>query len=321
MDTNKLELQAENYVNSALSKYEFLVSKPQYDTDGCDLQILDNSSFPTRLLRIQSKGRTIDNSTSVEVPKNYVDDNFILFVYAVNKDKKETLYIFFADEIKQFSSTDKVYRLTITKNEFDQKYKSNLFTNDKADQLRTRLYVANIKEGTTILIDAFCLENAMNATLEIYKEIYPEKDLSYPKTLDIIKQIIKCYDKLKLENRIINIYLFTTPHNFVKAEYYDSKKLYLGMNKIRIFELKIDGLVSFEIQDFLNRIISSENIILTATDVKYVPLLQDLQKEKKEIVIVCEKIDNPIRDFGFKWGDIAYPIAFAMGLEQETKYN
>ena len=81
--------------------------------------------------------------------------------------------------------------------------------------------------------------------------------------------------------------------------------------------MRIDGFVSFEIEDFLNRIISSENIILTATDVKYIPLLKDLKKEKKEIVIVCEKIDNPIREFGFKWGDIAYPIAFAMGLSMD----
>ena len=63
----------------------------------------------------------------------------------------------------------------------------------------------------------------MKSTFKIYKEIYPEKELSYPKVLDIIKQIVKCYDKLKLENRIINVYLFTTPHNFVETEYYDSE--------------------------------------------------------------------------------------------------
>lgn len=317
MDTTKLELQAENHVNSTLSKYEFLVSKPQYDTAGCDLQILDNSSFPTRLLRVQSKGRTFDNSTSVEVSKNYVDNNFILFIYTIDKNKNDNLYIFFSEEIKEFSSTEKVYRLTLVKNEFDQKYKSNLFTSDKAEELRLRLYAAKIKEETTILIDAFCLENAMKSTLNIYKEIYPEKHISFPKVLDIIKQIVKFYDKLKLENRIINVYLFTTPHNFVETEYYDSEELYLGKNKIRIFEIRIEGFVSFEIEDFLNRIISSENIILTATDIKYIPLLRDLKKENKEIVIVCEKIDNPIRDFGFKWGDIAYPIAYAMGLSMD----
>ena len=113
--------------------------------------------------------------------------------------------------------------MTIAKNEFAEKYKSNLFTSNKAEDLRLRLYAAKIKKETTILIDAFCLENAMKSTFKIYKEIYPEKELSYPKVLDIIKQIVKCYDKLKLENRIINVYLFTTPHNFVETEYYDSE--------------------------------------------------------------------------------------------------
>jgi len=314
MDTTKLELQAENFINSSLSKFDFLVSKPQYDIKGCDLQILDNSTSPTRLLRVQSKGRTFDDTTNVKIEKKYVDNNFVLFIYTIDKYKTDKLYIFFPEEIKAFKSNETSFTLHCRKNDFESKYKPNLFAKKKAEELRKRLFEAKIKEETTILIDSFCLENAIKSTLTIYSQIYKEKKFVFPKTLDIIKEIVNCYDKLKLENRIVNVYLFLTPHNFIATEYYSSEELHINKGKIRIFEMHIDSFISFEIEDFLNRIINSENIILTATDIKYIPLLKQLKKENKDIVIVCEKIDNPIRDFGFKWGDISYPIAFAMGL-------
>ncbi len=314
MDTTKLELQAEHFVNSTLSKFEFLISKPQYDKEGCDLQILDNTMHPTRLIRVQSKGRTFDNSTNIEIPKKYVDDDFILFIYLVDNLKNEQLYIFFPEEIRCFSSNSSHYKIFCAKNDFETKYQSNLFDNEKAEQLRSRLLSAKIKNETTVLIDSFCLENALKSTLRIYKEIYPERIFRLPKTIDIIKNIIYCYDNLNLENRIINVYLFLTPHNFIETTYYTPEELYVGENKIRIFEMRIDGLLSFEIEDFLNRIINSENIILTASDIKYIPLIKQLKNENKNVTLVCEKLDNGLREFGFSWGDISYPIAYSMGL-------
>jgi len=314
MDTSKLAIQSEELISSTLSKFDFLVSKPKYDTDGCDLQILDNLIHPTRLLRVQSKGRHFERSTNVEISKKHVDDNYILFIYLIDNDKNDTLYIFFPEEIKQLHSNENNYKLYCSKKTFATKYHSNIFSKDKAKQLKLRLLASRIKEKTTVLIDSFCLENGIMSTLRAYKELYPERDLLTPRTLDIFKQILSCYDGRKLENKIINIYLFLTPHNFIKTEYYDSEELYVGENKIRIFEMHINGLVSFEIEDFLNRIIDSENIILTASDIKYLPLIKELKAQNRDIILVCEKLDNDLRSFGFNWGNIAYPIAFAMGL-------
>jgi hypothetical protein len=314
MDTSKLQIQAEDYIKSKLLKHDFWVSKPQYDELGGDLHILDDVNRPTRLLRIQCKGRTLITSTNLRIPKHYLSDNFILFLYLEDKDKNENLYIFFPEEILEFSATKTTYNLYCSHTNFRSKYAKSIFTNDKAIDLRIRLKSAKIKEETTVLIDSFCFENALKGTLNVYEEIYPDRQLSLPNTLEVIKQVLKCYDRSKSENRIINVYLFLTPYNFIETKFYDSDDLYAGNNKIRLFEMRIDGLISFEIEDFLHRIISSENIILLASDIKYIPLLQELKNENKDVMLVCEKLNNGLRNFGFHWGDIAYPIAFSLGL-------
>jgi len=316
MDTKKLEIQAENYVSSQLSKFNFLVSKPYYDRDGCDLQILDNPLRPTRLIRVQSKGRSISSDAHVEIPLEYVNDDFVLFVYLIDENYREELYVFFPGQIKTFISNDKKYNIYFYKKNFTEKFSANLFTSEHAENLKDLLSKTKIKEETTVIIDCFCLENSIKSTIDIYKEIYPEKEISFPDFLQTVKHIIECYDKKKAEGRIINVYLFITPHNFLETSFFDEEELFVEKSKIRIFEMRIDGLISFEIEDFLNRVINSENSILVASDKKYVPLLNDLRNEKKDIALVCEKKDNGLRDYGFKWGDISYPIGLAMGLER-----
>ena len=320
MDTKHLELQAENYISSQLSKFGFFVSKPMYDKEGGDLQILDDVSYPTRLIRVQAKGRSIEKDTNVEIPIKYVNENFVLFVYLVDENKNEKLYIFFMKDIEAFSKDNQHYVLRFSKNTFETKYLKNTFSDANVEVLKELLQKAKIKDETTVLIDSFCLENAIKSTISIYGEIYPEKNISFPKSipnsLEIIKQILNCYAKNKIENKIINCYLFITPHNFIETSFYKSSDLFLDKSKIRVFEMRVEGLISFEIEDFLKRIINSENIILTVSDVKYQPILEELRGENKEIVLVCEKLDNGLRSFGFNWGDISYPIALAMGIQR-----
>ncbi|WP_131494946.1 hypothetical protein [Flavobacterium sp. MEB061] len=74
-----MEIEAEYYITSLLNKYDFLVSKPMYDKEGCDLQIIDSQMSPSKLLRIQSKGRNFENSTNINIPTKYVDETFVLF--------------------------------------------------------------------------------------------------------------------------------------------------------------------------------------------------------------------------------------------------
>lgn len=316
MDTSKLAIQAEEFVSSTLSNYGFFVSKPKYDIDGCDLQVLDHPSQPTRLLRIQSKGRALGNNLTVSIPKEYVRDNFILFLYVVDYEKKVTLYLFFPEQVEQFASDEKNYKLYSSKDTFGIKYSDYQFTNDKATELARRLSASKIKEETTVLIDSFCLEKAIRSTIKIYREIYPDKEFVNPSILDIIKQILKNYDRNKFEGRIINVYQFLTPHNSNRVIFYKSDDLFFEKGRIRVFEMRIKGIISFEIEDFLKRIIKSENIMLVISDVMYLPLLQELKSENKEIVLVCERVDNGLRDYGFQWGDIAYPIGSSLGLKQ-----
>jgi hypothetical protein len=315
MDTTKLEMQAESHVSSLLSKYDFHVSKPQYDKHGGDLHILDDPLSPTRLLRVQSKGRSFDRPTNIKIPKSYVGEHFVLILYLIDEQKDEHLYIFFPEEIiAVFTTQNDTYNLSCSKATFQKEFANYSFTKEKVEELKRRLFAAKIKEETTLLIDSFCLENSIKATIETYNSIYPTKRLAPPTLLNVIKQVLNSYDKNRLENRIINVYLFLTPHNWIQTDFYSTEDLYINKSKIRIFEMRIDGLVSFEIEDFLKRIINSENILLLASDIKYVPLLQELQKEEKDIVLVCEKLDNAIKNYGFNWGDVVYPIAFAMGL-------
>jgi hypothetical protein len=316
MDTTKLEIQAENYISSQLLKFDFLVSKPQYDKEGCDLQILDDISFPTRVLKIQAKGRSISKDTNVKIPKNYVSDNFILFLYVVDTDKNETLYIFFPEEVKLFTSSGKNYTLHCQKKTFGVLYSNNCFSKPHAIKLKQLLKKSKIKEETTVIIDSISLERSIKSTALTYRSIYPTKKFLKPDLLEIVKKILICYDRNEFENKIINVYIFKTPHNNFQIPYYDFLELFINKNKIRLFEMKIDGIICFEIEDFLKRLIHSENIILVASEANFLGLLKNLKDENMEVTLVLEKRDNNLREFGFNWGDISYPIGLAMGLQR-----
>ena len=314
MDTNQLEKQAENYISSQLSKFDFLVSKPLYDKNGCDLQILDHASNPTRLLRIQSKGRSISNDTNVEIPKKYVNDNFVLFVYLIDENRNEHLYAFFDEQIKLFPSDAKHYNIFFPKKTFGKRFADNLFSMDYAGKIRELLNKTKIKKETTLIIDCFSLENSLKSTTKIYKEIYPEKELFTPNILECIKYIISCYEKNEFTSRVINVCLFISPHNFTKTSFYDPSELLFDDREIRIFEMKINSLISFEVRSFVKRIINSENIILVASDIQYLPILEELQDENMDIILVCEKLDNGLRSLNYRWGDISFPLGLAIGL-------
>ena len=83
MDTKPLEEQAESYIKSELLRFDFNVIKPSFDRDGTDLLIIDGiENKSTHFLKIQCKGRNIDrNGTNVKIPKKYVQENFVLFIY------------------------------------------------------------------------------------------------------------------------------------------------------------------------------------------------------------------------------------------------
>lgn len=315
MDTSKIENQAEDYLFSQLSKFGFLASKPKYDVWGGDILVVDDSKYPSKMIRVQSKGRTMKSKTSVTIPNTYLSEDFVLFVCIYDPD--EHLLMFSPKDLKELSNDGDKLVINFTKGTYRLKYQKFLFDEKSVRYLKALLRINKIKKETSLIIDSFCLDNGIKNTHHIYSSLYPEKKLKlFSDPLELIKTIIRYYDKSKNDFGIINIYLFSTPYNMIQTRFYDQDELFLNQRKIRLFEMRIDGLINFEIEDFLNRIINSENIIFIASDKKYIPLLNELKKEKKEIVIVCEKLNNGMRNHGFKWGDMAYPIGIVLGLNR-----
>jgi hypothetical protein len=324
MDTSFLAQQALNHFKTELARFGFHTSNPNYDVEGIDLVIeLRRGKSVVRYLNAQSKGRTLSSTTTnVKIPVDYVDDHFVLFIYMINEAKDLFTFVFFPNQIRSFNQSKGNYVLSfnqnkINKGEFDQ----NRFDLNKARELSDFLKLTKAKPFTSILIDAFCLERRVCETTALYKEIYPEIEFIKPCLLDIVKNIYKCYNRFSSSQYTVNSFLFHTPHNSLDTAFdfqhgfISEAECYIEETKIRCYEMKIDGIVSFEIQDYLERLVHSENIILIADDITYSETLEELKKEGFNIILVTGKKNN-LNVQGFKWGDIAYPIGLSLGLER-----
>lgn len=118
MDNKPLEALAEDYIKSRLAKAKIKYLKPNYDTDGTDLVLLNplNKHLAKQVV-IQSKGRNLTtNPSNVEIPQDYVVSNFICFLYLeVDGDDEDHFYIFFSDDIKGWNLSNGKYTLSIPK--------------------------------------------------------------------------------------------------------------------------------------------------------------------------------------------------------------
>jgi len=83
MDTKPLELEALNYIESLVARYGYTFFNPNYDEKGGDFIInLEKEENIYCGLKCQSKGRRISpNGSNVVIPKGYVVDGFLVFVY------------------------------------------------------------------------------------------------------------------------------------------------------------------------------------------------------------------------------------------------
>lgn len=139
MDTKPLETQAESLIQHELIKHGFQVSKPTFDKEGADLIIIDNikNKF-TKSIRIQCKGRTVGkNTTSIEIPLSYVDDNFIVFIYTINEDKEDNLYVYFYEDILSWKINNEKYVLNISQSKINAGKLSDFsFCKEKVKKLK-----------------------------------------------------------------------------------------------------------------------------------------------------------------------------------------
>jgi len=119
-------------VNSELLDLGFIVAKPKPDLDGADLIIIPGYHIDKRPIRVQSKGRSLKNNKPhhIEIPKKYVDNSFVAFLYLrVPNKTKVYLYVFFPNEISSWYINKKnEYTLSLSPKTFSKtlgKYKWN----------------------------------------------------------------------------------------------------------------------------------------------------------------------------------------------------
>ncbi|CEN38124.1 hypothetical protein [Capnocytophaga cynodegmi] len=322
-DNKPLEEQAELTVRHHLIKHGFSIAKPSYDTQGGDILIIEkpNEQF-SKILKVQSKGRTLGkNGTNVRIPISYVTDDFILFIYLVKEDNSDFLYVLFAKDIKQWTSNGKEYTLSITENSIEKEYMAkNLLSEDKISQIRELLKKAQIKKYTSIIIDGIFLGKAVNNTRAIYNNIWTDKRLTKPHIQDVVQNILEYYNRYDSENNIINCYILESNH-FPLSEVIEmdmEKSILKSENHIiKVYKENLDDVISFEALDKIERLINNENIILVADDKFYELPLNELKSKGVDIICVTFNESETRNMFvQFRWGDIAYPLGRAMGLEK-----
>lgn len=321
MDNKPLEEQAEYLVKQKLLRYKFNVIKPSFDEHGADLLIMDNIKAQySKNLKIQSKGRSLSGNNSIAIPVSYVVDDFIVFLYTIDNEDNEFLFIFFEEEIKKWNVNKKnEYTLSLTSNNVkNENFQKKIFSEHYANEIKSRLYKSKIKKYTSVIVDGIFLENAITKLLKIYKEIHPDKKLLRPSINEVIKNIILMYDKYDTHEKIINCNVFTYQNPSLVSKINANNTIQLDKNKeCRIYPHDTNDFVCFEVIGHLERIVNTENIIFIADDMAYTPILNDLLQKGIDIILVMYSENDGGNMFtNHKWGMIDYPIAVSLGLKR-----
>ena len=323
-DSTPLEEQAENYVKSQLLKFDFNVMKPSFDKKGSDLIIIDKlEKQNSRLLKVQSKGRTVsEKSTNVKIPKTYVLNDFILFIYAIDSEKNESCFLFLPNDIKQWKSNGDNYTLTFNKSKISTDYfKSKLLNQELAYKIKQLLLITDIKKYTSIIIDGIFLEKAIKITTQTYQEIWPDKKLHKPELNKVIEIILDQYDRFKSDKKGINCYLLISDSFEIENSITIDPTLQTfntpNRNQVRIFINRTNEIIAFEVIEQVERLVNNDNLILVADDVIYETELNKFKDNGVEMVLV-KMNENYGSDMivHYKWGDIMYSIGIALGLEK-----
>lgn len=322
MDNKPTEKLGESFIKSRLLKYDFDThSELSYDKDGTDLiitQKVDNTTLS--YIKIQSKARKLNKTTSIKIPKSYVNENFVLFIYIIDNEKEEYLYSIFEEDYKIFREKENEYVLSISRTTLTKKLSPYIFDKNKAERLKSLFEKFKKKSFTTLIIDGIFLKESIVKTNKFYSE-YWKRELKKPKLHEIIKDVIIRYNKFEQNQNDIACYLYVSNYDdLVNILEIDNRKNSFYINEqipVKIFINYSNELVCFQVMDDINRFKKSNNIILVANDIAYERFLKDLEKEVEEIIIMRLKInERPNEMFvNYKWGDISHPIGLSMGLE------
>lgn len=249
MDNKPLEELAEDYIKTRLSKARIKYLKPNYDTDGTDLVLLNpvNKHYARQVI-IQSKGRNLsNNSSNVSLPKEYIVSNFICFLYLeVEGDSEDYFYIFFHDSIKEWALSSNKYTLSIPKGFRTHEY----FLNNKFNH---EIHTKKIKD----LLD----------NVPIFRQSYIEFEKM--ELIEVLFEMWKKYDSLPDLNLVRNMYDDLDPYSISYAQ----NIFLIFIIGIHIESLEYRTLDSFMIDIYnsknLSKPISESAHILNPENIKY----------------------------------------------------
>lgn len=155
-DSDYLENEAEYRVASELLRFGIIVAKPLIDKLGGDLLALLSVSDGARFIRIQSKGRSLENSKScqIEIPKEYVSESFVCFLYLRTPTLSEIkLSIFFSDEIGTWNQNKKnELSFSVSVGSYMEKLQAYEFDEVKANRLKEIIREADVEKQYELLI-------------------------------------------------------------------------------------------------------------------------------------------------------------------------
>ncbi len=157
-DSDFLDKEAETRVASELLKYGIIVAKPFVDKSGADLLAMLQVNDSARFIRVQSKGRSIEQSETshFEIFKTYVTESFVCFLYLrIPSSNDPILYIFFPEDICSWTKNSKdQYIFSISKKSYIEKLQSFKFDEQKAKHLIDIIEMANVEKQIKFLINS-----------------------------------------------------------------------------------------------------------------------------------------------------------------------
>ncbi|MCP4117399.1 MAG: hypothetical protein GY737_18800 [Desulfobacteraceae bacterium] len=321
MDTKPLEIESESYIQHELLKFGFKVTKPTFDTDGADLLIIDDvqNKF-TKFLKVQCKGRTLkSNGNHIEIPKEYVTENFVVFLYVRCENFESCLFSFFYQDIVQWNIRNNKYIFNFTFSKLtSQEIVKNKFRHETVKIIKEKLESSMIKKYTSLIIDEGFLNKAISKTIYIYNELYPHKTFDWPETDQVVLNILSMYDNFKSKKKSINCYSYSYCDDLEMPDFINCIKTLSTKDGVKgkIYYEKTDGFVYHEILEHLKRLINTENIILVADDVVYEDPLLKLKQKGIDVTLIMHSTDDGRQMFTkHKWGDVIFPVAQSIGLQ------
>jgi len=321
MDTRPREMLGEHYIKSRLLKYDFEIhSELSYDKDGADFMVTEKiDRTKLNYIIIQSKSREIKKSTSVKIPKQYVNKNFVLFVYLINQKKEENLFCFFHEDYHIFRDRGSEYILYINEKKINFLHEGHTFDQSKAERINLIFKELQRKKYTSIIIDGFFLEESIIKTTEIYTEIY-KREFQKPSLVHLAEKINSYFNRFSSNFNDIAFYLYISKDRTLENHILlddKVKNLSIKESSAKIFTTYTDKLIPFHIMNDLERFKQSDNIILIANDIIYEHFLSNLEIDPKSIIVARLKTeDRPQEMFvKYRWQDIIYPIGLALGLK------